>query len=378
MARHDAAARALPDTICGLQRGTCTKRQQALGVALFTGAYAISAPALAPVSARYTTRMALLAGMGVFTLGNIITALAPTLGVFLTARLIAGVGAGMYSPLATSSAANMVSPSQRGRALSLVLAGLSVGTALGVPFGLLIEAYFGWRSTIALIVFLGLLSAFGLMMRAGAYPESEPMAWRERLGALKDVFTLSTLGVTLWTGIASLGLYTYIAEILSSRAMGAVTDTFIWLWGIGGMLGALLIGRFIDRYVTPIKATSILISLLGVGFVLVGYAPIALAGAGCFIWGLCGWASMAPQQHALVTHAPRHAAASVAWNSSANYLGSGIGAALGSAALGAHLAAAWLPVGALMAASIALLIHLIKARKAHVTESPYGSGCSEL
>ncbi len=122
-----------------------TQAMVGLGVALFTIAYAVSAPLLATFSAKYSTRTALLTGIGLFTFGNVTTMLAPTLGVLLFSRLISGVGAGIYSPLATSSAASMVKTSQRGKALSLILAGLSVGTALGVPIGLLIEAQFGWR-----------------------------------------------------------------------------------------------------------------------------------------------------------------------------------------------------------------------------------------
>lgn len=351
-----------------------TQAMVGLGVALFTVAYAISAPALAAVSTRYSTRAALLTGIGLFTLGNIATMIAPSLAVLLIARLVAGVGAGLYSPLATASAAAMVEASQRGRALSLVLAGLSVGTALGVPFGLLIEEQFGWRWTIGLIVLLGFLSAFGVVGRTNSFPTSEPIGWKERLSALTEPFILSTLSVTLWTGIASLGLYTYMAEILSSRTMSGLTDTFIWVWGLGGMAGALFIGRAIDQHLTPARATLILLMLLGIGFALVGYAPSVLVGTGCFIWGLSGWASMAPQQHALVTHSPKHATASVAWNSSANYLGSGIGAALGSVALNADIPASWLPAGALMAALIALVLHFIKSRQVNVSESAFCSG----
>lgn len=338
-----------------------TQAMVGLGVAVFTVAYAVSAPALASASTHYSTRTALLAGIGLFTVGNLATAIAPSLNILLISRVIAGIGAGLYSPLATASAAAMVKASQRGRALSLILAGLSVGTALGVPFGLLLEAHFGWRWTIGLIVLLGILAASGVG-RASSFPAPTPVRWKERLSVLTEPFILSTLTVTLCTGIASLGLYTYMAEVLSSRDMSSFTGIFIWLWGLGGMAGALFIGRAIDQHLTSARATLILLLLLGMGFALMGYAPALLAGIGCFIWGMCGWASMAPQQHVLVTYAPKQATASVAWNSSANYLGSGIGATLGSAALNSDIAASWLPAGSLMALLLALTLHSIKLR----------------
>lgn len=333
-----------------------------LGVALFTASYAVSAPVLASVAGGRSTRKALLIGLGLFTLGNMATSVAPSLGILLVARLVAGIGAGFYSPLAAASAANMVPAHQRGQALGLVLAGLSMGTAFGVPVGLLVEDYCGWRWTIGLIVLLGLVAMLGVARRAEGFPTMPIIAWQERLRALADRFTLATLGVTLCTGIASLGLYTYLAEIAAGRKMAGFTHGFIWLWGLGGMVGALLIGRVIDRYLPPMRASIAALLFMGLGFILVGWGSSIAVGIGCFIWGVAGWASVAPQQHALVTHSGKHATSSIAWNSSANYLGGAIGAALGSLLLGLHLPIEILPIGALVGAGAALLLHLSKPK----------------
>lgn len=334
-----------------------------LGVAIFTAAYAISAPLLASFTGGRSTRKVLLVGLGLFTLGNLATSIAPSLSLLLIARLIAGIGAGSYSPLAAASAANMVPTGQRGQALGLVLAGLSMGTAFGVPVGLLVEDYFGWRWTIGLIVLLGLIAMLGMAIRAEGFPTMPVIAWQERLRALANHFTLATLGVTLWVGIASLGLYTYLAEIAAGRQMAGFTHGFIWLWGLGGMVGALLIGRVIDRYLPPVRATILILILLGLSFILVGWGSFVSVGVGCFLWGLAGWASVAPQQHTLVTHNGKHATASIAWNSSANYLGGAIGAALGSLLLSLHAPISWLPAGALLGSVIAFLIHLGKPKQ---------------
>jgi predicted MFS family arabinose efflux permease len=245
---------------------------------------------------------------------------------------------------------------------------LSVGTALGVPVGLLIENELGWRWTIGLIALLGLIAAAGVAGRPGHFPIAPAVTWRERWAALRAPFTLATLGVTLWTGMASLGLYTYLAEVAAARGVAQATHAFIWVWGWGGMAGALLIGRIIDNYLSPTRATPGLLLLMAAGFALVGWgmpAEIGI-GIGCFAWGLAGWASMAPQQHALVSHQAAHATALIAWNSSINYLGSAIGAALGAVALSAHVPARWLPAGALAAVVVALVIHLAKTKYATI------------
>jgi predicted MFS family arabinose efflux permease len=188
------------------------------------------------------------------------------------------------------------------------------------------------------------------------------VTWRERCTALRAPFTLATLGVTLWAGMASLGLYTYLAEVASARGAAQATHALIWVWGLGGMAGALLIGRVIDKYLAPTRATLWLLLLLAARFALVGRGTPAGMGIGCFAWGLAGWASMAPQQHALVSHKAAHATALIAWNSSINYLGSALGAALGVMALSAQVPAQWLPTGAFAAVIVALVIHLAKMR----------------
>lgn len=104
--------------------------------------------------------------------------------------------------------------------------------------------------------------------------------------------------------------------------MSSITDTFIYPWGIGDIVEALFIGQAIDQYVTSAKATLILHMMLGIRFAFEGYVPKVLAGVDCFIWGCM--VGPAPQQHALVSYSPKHATASVAWHSSANYLGTAV------------------------------------------------------
>lgn len=58
----------------GMARDLSTSQAMAgLGVALFTAAYAVSAPALAFLAGRSSTRKALLPGLSLFTLGNVVT-----------------------------------------------------------------------------------------------------------------------------------------------------------------------------------------------------------------------------------------------------------------------------------------------------------------
>lgn len=332
-----------------------------LGVALFTAAYAISAPLLTPfVVSRTSARFALLLGIGVFIFGNLLTLLSSSLHGLLFSRLLAGCGAGIYSPLTSVCAAGVVDESHKGRALALVLAGLSVGTALGVPAGLAIETLLGWRTTIGLIALLGVIATLGIFINKFTFSAPAAITWRERLSALTSRFTLMTLMVTLLTGIASLGLYTFIAEIVAGKGMAQATPLLIWFWGIGGLVGALFVGQVIDRFISPWLTTLLLLVILGISFIAFGEGALYFCLAGVFFWGLSGWSSIAPQQHALLNHAPEHAASLIGWNSSANYAGGSIGVFMGAALLSVNIIPGYLPLFAMLIICIAFVIHLMK------------------
>jgi MFS family permease len=70
--------------------------------------------------------------------------------IVLPSRLLAALGAAMFSPTATAAGASLAPPELRGRALAIVVGGLSSATALGAPLGTFIGGLMEWRATICL------------------------------------------------------------------------------------------------------------------------------------------------------------------------------------------------------------------------------------
>ena len=92
-----------------------------------------------------------------------------------------GAAAGAYSPLSSAAAAALVPTQRRGRALSLVVSGLAVGTVFGVPLGLVVAASWGWRAAIALVVVIGAASLAGVLLRGGELPNVPASSPGQRL-----------------------------------------------------------------------------------------------------------------------------------------------------------------------------------------------------
>ena len=64
----------------------------------------------------------------------------------MAARFFAGLPHGAYFGVASLVAASLVGPARRGRAVSLVMLGLSVANVVGVPAATWLGQHLGWRS----------------------------------------------------------------------------------------------------------------------------------------------------------------------------------------------------------------------------------------
>lgn len=201
-----------------------------LGVTAFTGAYAVAGPLLSARLARGGAANALLIALGVFNLGNMVTALAPGLAVFLVSRVVTGVGAGVLTAVATATASAMAEEGSRGRAMSLVTLGLSAGTVAGVPMGMLLGQHVSWRLTMALIVAVGALSQLALALRARSLPRLDDTTGETPLSALRDSRTAVGIVIAFLLGVASLGLYTYLLPMAESAGLGGWGFALVWAW----------------------------------------------------------------------------------------------------------------------------------------------------
>ncbi len=136
--------------------------------------------------------------MLVFTVANSMTALAPTFSILLLSRAIAGIGAGLFSPLAVAASTKLVSSEKKGRALGLTIGGMSMGTVLGVPLGIYISKFYHWTSTIWLLVLIGLMAVICMYIFLPNFPTSPPPALSERLKMFLDKRVTVTVSITFF------------------------------------------------------------------------------------------------------------------------------------------------------------------------------------
>ncbi|WP_231873269.1 MULTISPECIES: MFS transporter [Kitasatospora] len=332
-------------------------------VSLFAAGYAIASPLLAVATARLPRRTLLVGALVLLAVANALTALAPNYPALLAARLFAALGAAAFTPTAGATAAALVRPELRGRALAVVIGGLTAATALGVPLGRVAAVGLGWRSALGVVAGLTALGALAVRLALPALPGTEPVPLRTRLAALRRPGVLGVLPLTVLGMTACYVPYSYSVPVLAAVGVSGRTAVVaaLVLYGAGAVAGNLLAGRFADRR-GPVR-------VLAAGYVAMAAAFAALAGLAAgharagvvavgalvFLWGASSWCQTPPQQLRLLAAAPAQGPLLVSLNASGVYLGIGAGSVLGGLVLPAGAAAVFALAAVLALAAGALL-----------------------
>ncbi|POA01714.1 MFS transporter [Staphylococcus massiliensis CCUG 55927] len=335
------------------------------GVTIFTLCFACSAPLSAAIFSKLSHKTLLMIALITFIIANISTSFSNLIWVYVLSRGLAGIGAGMYVPEAIHTGSQFAQAKHKGKVVATLIGGMSVGTVLGVPFGMMIADVFNWRIAFMIITFIALVS----LVCISFFPKLEGHAQTsilDHLNVLKSSSVLCVLAVTLTMGMASLGLYTYSASIPQSYSMQGHMKLLLMVWGLGGLIGSFGIGYLIDRSSRVKRLQVFVIGILFISIALLIVVPLwpYIAYVSFFLWGLAGWASQAPPQSIILKMPIKHHKTAIALNNSMNYLGSALGALLGGVMLYFIHQAAYLPIYALCILLFTITMQIYLSRKA--------------
>jgi DHA1 family inner membrane transport protein len=229
----------------------------------------VGAPVLTIATGRMPRKAVLVALMLIFTLGNIVCAIAPNYTVLMIARVITSLAHGTFFGVGAVVATGLVPQDRKASAISIMFTGLTVATLLGVPAGAWLGLQFGWRSTFWAVAAIGVIATVviaALVPRDRAKPE--PVALRRELSAVLHPQVLLGLLMTVLGFAGVFTVYTFIQPILTSiSGFGeAAVSPILLVFGGGMILGNLIGGRFADKRLAPaLIATLIaLAAVLGV------------------------------------------------------------------------------------------------------------------
>ncbi|MBH0778220.1 MFS transporter [Nocardia bovistercoris] len=313
---------------------------------LFAWTYAVASPLIAAATGSWDRRTLLGGGAALFVLGMIGQAAATTFAVMALGRIVAAIGAAAFQANAFAVAGVLADDRGRGRALAIVASGITVSTVAGVPIGIFVERWIGWRGVLWLIAVGGAVAAALVPLLPRVTLPSTGL--RDRLGVLIRPPVLGVLAVSTVAMTATFITLNYLPVVVAPSVSQSLLPWLLLAMGIGQVVGTGLIGRWVDRYgPRPTLAVALLGTALGL-FCLATTTEItwavfvSLAVTGFFV-GM----TMVPQQHRLFALAPDAPTVALGLNGSATYLGGGLGAIIGGAVLGAAGSSVvpWVSVG---------------------------------
>lgn len=267
----------------GVSEGTAGLMVTAPGIVA-----ALAGPLLVVAAGRLDRRAVLIALSALLVGSNLLAAFAPNLGVMLVARVLLGLCVGGFWTFAPGATGHLVPAAQQAKAVSYVLAGVSLATVAGVPAGALLANLVGWRASFGVAALLAAVVLLVQLWLLPPMPPAQPTRASDLLKPLRSPAARASLLVTLFLIAGHFTAYTYLTPLLQQKYLLSpnVVTMLLLVYGAAGFIGTFVGGRVPARHahLTAFSAAFIVASvLLFAAFVdggLVAGAFVALA------WGM--------------------------------------------------------------------------------------------
>jgi predicted MFS family arabinose efflux permease len=230
-----------------------------------------------------TDRRTVLVGLLVATaLANLAVAVAPGFAVLLLGRLVLGIAIAGYWSFAFGAGTHALPGRDNVISTSLAM-GVTVATIAGVPLASLIGDAVGWRTVFGIGAALAAVSALALRATLPPVPPHPSAGFTMLRQAVANRWLMGgILGVVL-VAFGNFMAYPFIRIAIEEIDSGST----VWLllaWGVGGLAGNLVAGRFAGRLRIVAAAAPL---LLGGGLLITTTASsLPLLAAGIVVWGV--------------------------------------------------------------------------------------------
>ncbi len=214
-------------------------------VSAFALSFAIGTPIFTALFSRFSKRPLILALIGVFIIGNMITAISGSYGLLLFSRVITAVVTGVLIALAMAVASETLPPEKRGPVISIIFTGFTVASVLGVPLGTFIGQWGGWHMSYWFTTLLGIVSLI-------ASSATIPRGLKGARSSLKNQLRLFTYPrivlaffIPAFSIAATYSVYTYLAPMLQDVLFvpARYISLVFLLYGIVSIFSTLIGGK---------------------------------------------------------------------------------------------------------------------------------------
>lgn len=324
----------------------------------------VGAPLLTLTTGRVPRKTLLLALMGLFTLGNLLSAVSPSYAVLFAGRVLTSLCHGTFFGVGSVVAAGLVAPDKRAGAVAGMFMGLTIANIGGVPLATWVGQQAGWRAAFWGIAGLGVLAMAALLFALPKIESDARLDVKRELAVMLKPAVIAALATTVLGSGAMFTVFTYIAAILQhvTHVSPAVITLTLVVYGVGLTIGNYLGGRFADRALSAtLVVVLVALTALLLLFAVTMRSPVP-AVLTVFAWGVATFALVPSLQSKIMLLAKDAPNLAASVNIGAFNLGNALGAALGGGVIAAGLGYAWVSIaGAAMAFSALIGVVLTRS-----------------
>lgn len=302
-------------------------------ITVFAIVFGISGPVLLYLTGHADRKRVTLVALLVFIAGNLVAVFSTTYLVLLLARIISAASGALLTVLSLTLAAHISEPAYRGRAIGLVVMGISGSIVLGLPIGVSMGHAYGWRSPFLLVMVLALLLMVGVAVFFGKMSTEMPAPLKKQLDALRGRRVLFAHLTTFFFLAGHFTLYGYLTPfVISTMGFGGAVITLVYfVYGAAAVTGGGVAGTLSDKF----GARSTLLSSTALLIVCLLLIPHTTQVPTVFwvilvVWGVLSWAITPPIQSHLVQLSPETSEIQQSLNNSVLHLGIALGTLVGS------------------------------------------------
>lgn len=251
--------------------------QLGLLVSAYVATYMLFSPLFGWLGDRRTRKWIAGAGVAVWSVCTVASALAQSFGQLYALRMILGIGEASYAAIAPTMIADLYPPRSRSKVLGFFYMAIPLGHALGYILGGQLGTHFGWRVAFLMVGLPGLMMALAMLfVREPRRGQSENVGREELSEHLK-----TPPPVRAYRELAFNRSYVYVTlgmifMMFSTHALAAWMPTYFYRFKgidleqsdmyfglallVGGIAGIFLGSWFADRLQTRLKSAYCLVS----------------------------------------------------------------------------------------------------------------------
>ncbi|PSL48371.1 putative MFS family arabinose efflux permease [Chitinophaga niastensis] len=234
---------------------------------------ALTGPFMTLLASGINRKKIMLAGMSIFLLTGIVSALAPPFWLLVVMRMLPAFLQPVFISSAIAAAVRHGDKKQEHQLMGIVLGGIAIAMVTTVPYATYLASVYTWRTSFIVQAIVSALALISIFSALPSMPVAEKKSYGTQLKILTRPDFLLSSAMNFLMIAAWFSTYSYFADYLGKvKQMSPQTISYMMLlFGVTGILANWLAGRMLGKSI-PLTAAAFLLGTI--------FIPAALYYAG--------------------------------------------------------------------------------------------------